>query len=492
MNSKTITSDEILEKTRKAVAPLPCQEEYLRQLATIVSFHIHRNHLMDEGYLADDLPPVSALVVAPTGQGKTYLLRKMAETVGLNLITIDCSTLSAEGWKGIGLSQRLLTAQKELNDHKSFARSILFLDEIDKLHLWGTAHDQGNPMNNILQLYNAGYVTVEESGSKSVNIDIRRFTVLLGGAFDGLDQIISKRLSPKSEIGFGRGDGKAQTTPAERLRQVTKEDLVEYGMLPELLGRIGTILTIPPLTLEDYRQLLVGNKGSIQYQYQNYFRGLYGVSFGLTDAAVNYVAEMCLSSGSGTRAVTAVVNKKMREAIPEVERNTNINQVLLDANEQGVCVRYGYGARAYCYSSSNEENLPIHRIKGKNCKALAKRLCCYYRKAGGDVLFIPTLELFLECTLVYLDEDSDEKDFCFSSLEKLARTVQRDRNGSKFEQITCVKKQEIFRQFRQAYTVSTQRDLVIALQKIMDYLERYHKKVNIQFVLKNQKPKGGK
>lgn len=492
MNCGSITSDKIFEKTRKVVAPLPCQEEYLRQLATIVSFHIHRNHLMDEGYLADDLPQVSALVVAPTGQGKTYLLRKMAETVGLNLITIDCSTPSAEGWKGMGLSQRLLAAQKEIKDHKVFAQSILFFDEIDKLHLWGTAHDQGNAMNNILQLYNSGRVVAEESGSKSVHIDIKRFTVLLGGAFEGLDKIISKRLFPKNEIGFGRGDDQIQTTPAERLQQVTKADLVAYGMLPELLGRIGTILTIPPLTRKDYRQLLLGDKGSIQYQYQNYLRGLYGVSFALTEAAANCIAEICLSSGSGTRAVAPVVNEKMREAISEVERNANINQVLLEADERGLCVRYDYGTRVYCYSSSNEENMLIHRIKGKNCTALVKRLCRYYRKAGGELSFLPTLELFLECALVYLYEDSTDDDFCFASLEKLARTVQRVRNGSKFEQITCIKKQEIFRQFRQAYTMGTQRDLVIALQKIMEYLERYHKKVNIQFVLKNQKLKGGK
>ena len=490
MEHQEMTADKIFEQTRKVVAPLPCQEEYLRQLAAIFSFHIHRNQLMNEGYLADDLPPVSALIVAPTGQGKTYLLRKMAEVLNINLITVDCSTLCAEGWKGIGLSQRLLTAQKECKDHKIFAQSILFLDEVDKLHLWGTVHDQGNAMNNILQLYNSGCVTAEESGSKSVNIDVRRFTVLLGGAFEGLDKIISRRLSPKTEIGFGREGNHAQTTPAERLQQVAKEDLVAYGMLPELLGRIGTILTIPPLTVEDYRQLLLGDKGSIQYQYQNYLRGLYGVSFGLSDAAANCVAEACMSSGSGTRAVTPVVNEKMREAISEVERNIHINRVLLDADEEGLCVRYEYGERAYCYSDSEEESLTVHWIKGKNCKELTKRLCRYYRKAGGDLSFLPTLELFLACALVYLDEDAVEKDFCFTSLEKLARTVQRDRLGSKFDQITCVKSQEIFQQFRQVYTISTQRDLVIALQKIMEYLERYHKKVNIRFVLKKRKQKG--
>lgn len=127
MNIWSITSEGILERTMKTVATLPCQKEYLQKLASILSFHIHRNHLMDEGYLADDLPPMSAIVVAPTGQGKTFLLRKMAESIGLNLITIDCSTLAAEGWKGVGLGQRLLSAQKEAKDAKSFERSILFL-----------------------------------------------------------------------------------------------------------------------------------------------------------------------------------------------------------------------------------------------------------------------------------------------------------------------------------------------------------------------------
>lgn len=492
MNHKIVTADGIFERTRNVVAPLPCQEEYLRQLASIMSFHIHRNHLMDEGYLADDLPMVSALVVAPTGQGKTYLLRKMAEVLDLNLITIDCSTLCAEGWKGISLSQRLLTAQKELKDHKAFARSVLFLDEIDKLRFWGTAHDQGNAMNNILQLYNSGNVVAEESGSKSVNIDVKRFTVLLGGAFEGIDKIISNRLSPAKTIGFDREDGGVQTTAAERLWHITKEDLAAYGLLPELLGRIGTILMIPPLTKEDYRKLLSSENGSVEYQYRNYLRGLYGVSYGLTDAAADCVAEMCLSSGSGTRSVTPIVNEKMREAISEVERDAHINHVLLDADERGLLVRYNYGKRSYCYCATEEETLPIHWIKGKNCKTLSKRLCRYYRKAGGELSFLPTLELFLECALVYLNENADKTDFCFSNLEKLARTVQRDRHGSKFEQLTCVMRQDIFRQFRETYTVSTQRDIVIALQKIMEYLEGYHKKVNIQFAIKKYKSKGEK
>ena len=111
--------------------------------------------------------------------------------------------------------------------------------------------------------------------NSTVNKGRKRFS----GAFEGIDKIISNRLTPAKTIGFGRDIDPPQTAPAERIQQVTKDDLVAYGLLPELLGRIGTLLTIPPLSLEDYRQLLLGDKGSIQYQYQNYLKGLYGVSF---------------------------------------------------------------------------------------------------------------------------------------------------------------------------------------------------------------------
>lgn len=411
------------------------------------------------------------------------MVRKMAEVLGLNLITIDCSTLCAEGWKGIGLSQRLLSSQKELKDQNTFARSILFFDEIDKLRLWDNAKDQGNAMNNILQLFNSGSVTAEESGTKTVSIDIKRFTVLFGGAFEGLDKIICNRLSVKKEIGFGRMDTQIQSSSAVRLQEVTKEDLIAYGMLPELLGRIGTILTIPSLTKEDYRKLLAGGKGSIHYQYQNYLRGLYGISFALTDAAVNWFAEVCLTSGSGARAVMPVVNDRMREALSAIEEDRTINRVLLDADAQGVCIRYGFGERAYCFRSSDTESLLVHWIKGKSCKALTEKLCRYYRKANGDPGFLPTLSLFLECALEYL-KGGRKEDFCFSSLEKLARTVQRDSRGSQFDRLTCGCNQEIIRSFRKAYKVSTQRDLVIALQRIMEYLEHYHKKTEVRFILK--------
>ena len=163
---KYTTADEIFERTMRKIAPLPCQKDYARQLASILSFHIHKNTLMDDGISVDDLPSMSAVVVAPTGQGKTYLIRKMAEILDLNCIVVDCSTLAAEGWKGVGLSQRLMAAKDSCAKREVFERSLLFLDEVDKIRYWGTHHDQGNPMSNILQLYNSGTVAAEGDGRK--------------------------------------------------------------------------------------------------------------------------------------------------------------------------------------------------------------------------------------------------------------------------------------------------------------------------------------
>ena len=490
MIDRFITSDDIFERTRKMVAPLPCQEEYLRQLASILSFHIHRNHLIDEGYLTDDLPPMSAIVVAPTGQGKTFLLRKMAEAAELNLITIDCSTLAAEGWKGVSLSQRLLTAQRETKDPKAFERSIMFLDEVDKLRLWGTNSDQGNPMNNILQLYNSGCVTAEGCSRESVNIDIKRFTVLLGGAFEGVEKIIKERQTPQSRIGFGREE-KKKLSKAERFKQVTKEDLVAYGMLPELVGRIGTILTIEPLTLEDYRQLLRGENGSIQCQYRNYLRGLYGVSVDITDAAADNIAQACTDSSGGTRAATPIINELMRGALSAVEQDATINAVILDTKGEDLFVRYEHGARGYCFSDDTEAELPTHRLKGKNIVGLADKLCRYYRKAEGDLTVLPVLQAFLECTFEYLAANAIDEEFCFSSLEKLARTVQHEGQSSKFELLMGGCGIKSYDRFCALYTPSTQRDLVIALQQIMDYLESYYGRAHIQFAVKNKTNKQG-
>lgn len=484
-----ITSEQILKKTLQYVAPLPSQQGYAKALASIFAMHIHRNELIDDGFSPDELPATSALVVAPTGQGKTFLLRKMAETLGLNIIIIDCSTVAAEGWKGLSLSQRLAVNLEEVGDIRVFERSVLMFDEFDKLRRWGTQYDQGNSMVNILQMFNNGKVAIETK-KETRHVDISRFTVLFGGAFEGLDNIIRERVCPKPKIGFSSEVAAQPLSTADLLQLAAIEDLAQYGLMQELLGRIGTILSISPLGKEDYRQLLNAKNGSVRKRYENYLYNLYGVSFEITDSAVEYIAEQCTLSQTGARAATPLVDKWMREAIVNVENNYGVSKVVLDACANGCYVRHESGQRGYAFRNPARaevlKNLPCHIVKAKDPSGLVKKLLRYYRNANGCEEVLPQLEPFLECSMKYLFEKARPDERTFDSLEKFVRVTRRGYGKSAFDIIMGDEKYDLlpeYRSFIKGYSSGTQQNLVMALNTIMEYLQRAHGVCQVRFEL---------
>lgn len=484
-----VTSAKILEETLEHIAPLPSQQGYAKTLASIFAMHIHRNELIDDGFSPDGLPATSALVVAPTGQGKTFLLRKMAETLGLNVIIIDCSTVAAEGWKGLSLSQRLAANLEEVDDTRTFERSVIMFDEFDKLRRWGTQQDQGNSMANILQMFNNGKVALEVR-RETKHVDISRFTVLFGGAFEGLDDIIRERVCPKPKIGFSSESTARPMSTADLLEQATIEDLSKYGMMQELLGRIGTILSIPQLGKEDYRQLLNAQKGSVRNRYEDYFRNLYGVTFELTDAAVECIAAQCMRAQTGARAATPLVDAWMRGAISAVEQDNDICKVVLDARDSGCYVRYERGQREYAFRNPGrlevEQNLPWHIVKAKDPSGIVKKLLRYYRNANGQAEIMPQLESFLECSMRYLLLHTRTSERNFNSIEMLARATKRWNKESAYDIIMSDAKINLspeYRAYDKAYNPCIQQNLVSALRDIMVYLHGMHGVCRVKFEL---------
>lgn len=486
-----LTTESIYQKTLQHVAPLPSQATYAHNLASIFSMHVHRNELIDDGLSPDELPAPSALVVAPTGQGKTFLVRKMAECLNLHVITIDCSTMAAEGWKGVSLSERLATLKEELKDDEKFARSILFFDEVDKIRLADENYRRGNPMVNLLQMFNGNKVAIER-GRDVEHIDVSRFTVLFGGAFDGLENVIRERICPKRKIGFDDSNAKEELSSAELLQAVTTADLKEFGLMPELLGRIGTILTIPPLQIEDYRQLLNAEAGSLRKRYSNYLGRLYGVSFEIADSGVETIAQKCMESSSGARAVNPIVNDIMRRAVAAVESDSTICKVILHADEDGCCAVYEHGVRGYAFRSPTQEeeqkDHPQVVIKAKNLPALVRKLCRYYRNASGDIIFVPQLEAFLDCALTFLFSRCRPSERTFESLEKLARAVRRSAGKNAKSPFDIIlgdaHKNVSFTQrhnFDKAYTPSMQTQLVSALEIIAIYIEEKNTRGRVVF-----------
>lgn len=430
-----ITTAQVLEKVKSSVAPLPSQKAYIKDLAGLMAMHINRNLLIDEGYLPDELPIPTGLIVAPTGQGKTFLLRKMAKALDLNVITVDCSTLVGESYKGVSLSQRIAGAMEEAKNQKAFQQSLLFFDEVDKLCSSGTQYSSG--MTSILQLFNGGSVAVSKDDRTSRNIDTSRFMVLMGGAFSGLENVIRNRVSPRVKIGFDPGTVERKTD-AQCMQEVTAEDLVKYGLMRELVGRVGTILVIPPLNQEDYMQLLTAEAASVQKKYENYFQELYGVSFMISETGAAYLADKSMKSATGARAVIPLVNDLMRAALANVEQNSHINGVILDGNGEKCIVRYAYGDRSVPQLEEDKpqtSELCWHIIKAKSTDILVRKLCRYYRNTGADGNMMEQLEIFLLCAIPHLYHSNTKEGFVFESLNKLARITNREGVHSGFEDI---------------------------------------------------------
>lgn len=477
-----VTTAEILEKVKDHVAPLPSQEGYMKSLAGLLAMHLNRNQLIDDGYAPDDLPVPSAIVVAPTGQGKTFLLRKMVKTLNLNLITVDCSTLVGENYKGVSLSQRIAGAMEEAKDEKSFQQSVLFLDEADKLSCGGSQHSSG--MTAILQLFNGGCITISKDDRKAESVDVSRFLIILAGAFVGLEEIVRARFCPRPKIGFDAGMA-VRKAEAEYLQEVTADDLEKFGLMRELLGRVGTILVLPPLGLEDYKVLLNAEAGSVGEKYKTYLLELYGAQFAINEAATEYLAQKSFQSSAGARAVFPLMNDLMRSVVERVEEG-GIRGVLLDVEDDSVVIRYEYGEPAELEAEKKEISgeMPWHTIRAKNTDVLVRKLCRYCRNAGANPHVLEQLEVFLACAIPYLYHTCREEDFEFASLEKLAKVTKREGGSSTFEIMmhrSFYVSPGAYQSLREKYTVWMIRNVISGLEYISSYLFSKHGTNRIRF-----------
>ena len=426
-NVKLLSANEIFDKAMKTMAPLSSQESCARELASIFSFHLYKMALMDIGLATDELPSQHAIMVAPTGVGKTYLLRHIAVVCGVNLIVMDGSSVTREGWKGPSFGQQLLAAKQAAKDADAFARSVLFVDEADKMRLCRQEHADSNVMDNFLQLFNGGEVIVEAEGKQVDTIDVSRFTIIMGGAFAGLEDIIRARLAPKVSIGFG-GVNDADVALDERkiLHYATPEDLQAYGIKKELIGRIGSILHIDPLEVEDYRRLLTAETGSVQAHYRNFFFHGFGVGFEVADEAVQRIAEECTKVTTGARAVTPIVNRAMRDAMAKVGSDSTICKVILSVNEHGCCARYEYGERELpsIGQVTSPDGKPAY-MTGDSAMDVADLLCNAYSAARCSEDYAEEFGLFIKMTMTYLQATCRPSERRFDNLQRLARATEK-------------------------------------------------------------------
>jgi ATP-dependent Clp protease ATP-binding subunit ClpX len=300
------------------------------------------NHYKRIGTAIDpeiEIEKSNMLMIGPTGSGKTYLVKTLAKLLNVPLAITDATSLTEAGYIGDDVESvisKLLQAAD--NDVKKAERGIVFIDEIDKIakkrnttsrDVSGESVQQG-----LLKLLEGSDVEVPV-GATSKNAMVPLTTVntqnilfICGGAFPDLDKIIKTRLNKQSSMGFKADLKDKYDDEPNLLSKVTLDDLREYGMIPEFLGRLPIMYTLEGLTKEMLVQVLKEPKNAILKQYQKLL-ALDEVDLQFDPEALEAIADKAMEKKTGARALRAILEELMLDIMYEIPKDDNIGRVVI-------------------------------------------------------------------------------------------------------------------------------------------------------------------